>query len=47
MRLPLVFILITLALDAIAIGLILPVMPELIGEVTGAGLATRPFGAGF
>lgn len=39
MRLPLVFILITLALDAIAIGLILPVMPELIGEVTGAGLA--------
>ena len=38
-RLPLLFILITLALDAIGIGLILPVMPDLIAGVTGAGLA--------
>lgn len=38
-RLPFVFILITLLLDAMSIGLILPVMPRLIEEVTGNPLA--------
>ena len=33
------FILVTLALDAMGIGLILPVMPDLIAEVGGTGLA--------
>ncbi|MEX5729869.1 DHA1 family tetracycline resistance protein-like MFS transporter [Rhodovulum iodosum] len=38
-RLPLVFILITLALDAVGIGLILPVMPELIRDVEGVNVS--------
>ncbi|WP_068109777.1 TCR/Tet family MFS transporter [Tropicimonas marinistellae] len=38
-RLPLAFILATLVIDAMGIGLILPVMPELIGEVHGGSLA--------
>lgn len=38
-NLPVLFILSTLALDAMGIGLILPVMPELIGTVRGTGLA--------
>jgi DHA1 family tetracycline resistance protein-like MFS transporter len=38
-RLPLVFIVLTLAIDAIGIGLILPVMPVLLGEVSGGTLA--------
>lgn len=38
-RLPFVFILITLLLDAMGIGLILPVMPDLLREVTGEDLA--------
>lgn len=38
-RLPIAFILMTLALDAMGIGLILPVMPDLIREVTGGTLA--------
>ena len=33
------FILITLAIDAMGIGLILPVMPDLIAEVEGTGIA--------
>ncbi len=37
-RLPFVFILITLTLDAMGIGLILPVMPDLIRDVNGGGL---------
>lgn len=37
-RLPFVFILVTLTLDAMGIGLILPVMPDLIREVTGGAL---------
>lgn len=37
-RLPFVFILITLTLDAIGIGLILPVLPGLIREVNGGAL---------
>lgn len=38
-RLPLIFILATVTLDAIGIGLIFPVMPDLIREVTGNDLA--------
>lgn len=37
-RLPFIFILITLALDAMGIGLILPVMPDLIRDVNGGEL---------
>lgn len=39
MRLPIVFILITVMLDAMGIGLIVPVMPDLIQEVGGGTLA--------
>jgi DHA1 family tetracycline resistance protein-like MFS transporter len=38
-NLPLIFILITLMIDAIGFGLIMPVMPDLLREVTGEGLA--------
>ncbi|MBI1415901.1 MAG: MFS transporter [Limimaricola sp.] len=37
-RLPLTFIIITIAIDAIGIGLILPVMPDLIRDVHGGDL---------
>ncbi|MEE4347062.1 MAG: tetracycline resistance MFS efflux pump, partial [Paracoccaceae bacterium] len=39
MRLPVVFILITVVINAMGIGLIIPVMPELIRETTGGSLA--------
>lgn len=39
MKLPVVFILITVLLDAVGIGLIIPVMPDLIQEVNGGTLA--------
>lgn len=38
-RLPMAFILITLTLEAIGFGLIMPVMPDLLREVTGGDLA--------
>ncbi|WP_425074233.1 TCR/Tet family MFS transporter [Sagittula sp. S175] len=38
-RLPVVFLLVTVAIDALGIGLILPVMPDLIGEVSHRGLS--------
>jgi MFS transporter, DHA1 family, tetracycline resistance protein len=37
-RLPLIFIVITLALDAMGIGLILPVMPDLIAQIIGGSV---------
>ena len=37
-RLPLIFIVITLALDAMGIGLILPVMPDLIAQINGGSV---------
>lgn len=37
-RLPITFILISVVLDSMGIGLIMPVMPDLIQEVEGAGL---------
>lgn len=39
MPLPVVFLLITVMIDAMGVGLIIPVMPDLIGEVTGGTLA--------
>ena len=38
-RLPSTFILISVVLDSMGIGLIMPVMPDLIQEVEGAGIA--------
>ena len=38
-RLPMIFILTTILIDAMGIGLIIPVMPDLIKEVGGVGLA--------
>lgn len=45
-NLPTVFILINVMLDAMGIGLILPVMPDLIQEVRGAGLANAAIWGG-
>lgn len=39
-RLPFIFIMITLLLDAMGIGLIIPVMPDLIRDVNGGDLGT-------
>ena len=39
MRLRITFILLTVMIDAMGVGLILPVMPDLIREVTGGGLS--------
>ena len=38
-RSALIFILITVLINVIGLGIILPVLPQLIGEVTGAGIA--------
>lgn len=46
MRLPTLFILMTVTIDAMGIGLILPVMPDLITEVRGAGLANAALWGG-
>ena len=43
---PLVFILATLAIDAMGIGLILPVLPDLLQETSGGGLATAALWGG-
>ncbi len=45
-RLPLTFILITIVIDAMGIGLILPVMPELIQEVHGGDLGNAAIWGG-
>ncbi len=46
MRPGVVFILITVLLDAMGIGLIVPVMPDLLQEVNGAGLASAAIWGG-
>ena len=46
MRLPILFILITVMLDAMGIGLIIPVMPDLILEVQGGTLASAAIWGG-
>lgn len=45
-NLPLLFILITVVLDSMGIGLIMPVMPDLIQEVTGGDLASAAIWGG-
>ncbi|NNU81310.1 TCR/Tet family MFS transporter [Halovulum dunhuangense] len=46
-RAPFVFIILTVAIDAIGIGLILPVMPELIRELRGASISDAAFWGGW
>ncbi|MEM8629967.1 MAG: TCR/Tet family MFS transporter [Pseudomonadota bacterium] len=46
-RLPLTFILITLTIDAMGIGLILPVMPQLLQEVEGGTLGEAAVWGGY
>ncbi|WP_299375877.1 TCR/Tet family MFS transporter [uncultured Tateyamaria sp.] len=46
MRLPVLFILLTVMIDAMGIGLIVPVMPDLIQEVQGTGLGTAALWGG-
>lgn len=46
MRLPTLFILFTVTIDAMGIGLILPVMPDLLQEVRGGGLANAALWGG-
>ncbi|MDJ0822256.1 MAG: TCR/Tet family MFS transporter [Paracoccaceae bacterium] len=46
MRLPIVFILLTVMIDSMGIGLIIPVMPDLIQEVTGGTLANAALWGG-
>ncbi len=45
-RLPIVFIVMTVVIDAMGIGLIMPVMPELIQEVQGGTLASAALWGG-
>ncbi len=45
-RLPIIFIVMTVVIDAMGIGLIMPVMPELIREVNGGTLATAALWGG-
>jgi DHA1 family tetracycline resistance protein-like MFS transporter len=45
-RLPLFIILLTLVLDAMGIGLMIPVLPDLIREVTGGGIANAALWGG-
>lgn len=45
-RLAISFIIVTLAIDAIGIGLILPVLPDLLREVTGGDLSTAALWGG-
>lgn len=46
MRLPILFILVTVLLDAMGVGLIMPIMPDLIIEVQGGTLATAALWGG-
>jgi DHA1 family tetracycline resistance protein-like MFS transporter len=46
MRLPVLFILITVMIDAMGIGLIIPVMPDLIRDVTGGDLSNAALWGG-
>jgi len=46
MRLPVVFILLSVMIDAMGIGLIIPVMPDLIREITGGDLANAALWGG-
>lgn len=46
MRLPILFIVITVMLDAMGIGLIMPIMPDLIREVRGGSIANAALWGG-
>lgn len=46
-RLQVIFVLITLVIDAMGIGLIMPVMPDLIREIEGASLADAAIWGGY
>ena len=46
-RLSFTFVIITLTVDAMGIGLIIPVMPDLLQEIEDEIWVTPPFGAGF
>lgn len=46
MKLPVVFVLFTVMLDAMGIGLIVPVMPDLIQDVRGAGVGSAALWGG-
>jgi len=46
-RAPFIFIIMTVAIDAMGIGLILPVMPDLLRELRGADIADAAFWGGF
>ena len=46
-RLPVVFIFITLVLDAMGIGLIIPVMPDLLDELSDGGISDAAFWGGW
>ena len=46
MRLPVLFILVTVMLDAMGVGLIMPIMPELILQVQGGTLASAAIWGG-
>ncbi|MGB5870414.1 MAG: TCR/Tet family MFS transporter [Albidovulum sp.] len=45
-RLALIFVLLTVMIDSIGIGIIFPVMPELLEEVTGANISTSALWGG-
>jgi len=46
-RLPFIFIIITLMLDSIGIGIIIPVMPDLVQELTGGSISDAALWGGF
>lgn len=46
LRLPMIFILVTVMLDAMGIGLIMPIMPDLIHEVRGGSVANAALWGG-
>ena len=46
-RLPFIFIIITLMLDSIGIGLIIPVMPDLVMDLTGGSVSEAALWGGF
>ena len=46
MRLPIIFVLLSVMIDAMGVGLIIPVMPDLIQEITGGDLANAALWGG-
>ncbi len=46
-RLPFVFVIITLLLDSVGIGIIIPVMPDLVQDLTGGSISSAALWGGF